>query len=316
MQVGNGSKFAAAAPLSAIAIAIAAPPSAHAVAPASFVAADANAASVVFTTRERMVPQDIDSAVDVYARTQNITRLLSIGTSGGNGNFNAGVSTIGPKPANIGIGTSASLSRVVFTTSERLLPVDTDSRRDVYYYENGSLAAPTSNGYLTSGNGDVDVNLKAVHADGSIAFERPRALTSSIPTAPFATSTRPTPGSSWSRDAVAATRARRTAPSTPVTPTRTSSTSRRTPASNSRLPIPTTPRTSTGATWMGCLDPNQPGWFLASDSDTANDNVAATSRGIAGNLFVWQTTEQAIDASDDDTDVDAYSRRARGDDHA
>ena len=251
MQVGNGSKFAAAAALSAIAIAIAAPPSAHAVAPASFVATDANAASVVFTTRERMVPQDIDSAVDVYARTQNITRLLSIGTSGGNGNFDAGVSTIGPNPANIGIGTSASLSRVVFTTSERLLPVDTDSRRDVYYYENGSLAAPTSNGYLTSGNGDVDVNLKAVHADGSIAFETTESLDQFDTDGTFR--------DVYAADAGVVLVTRRSCgnPSEENGPFHAVYAHSDVvyvaahTGEQPRLPIPTTPRTSTGATWIG-----------------------------------------------------------------
>ena len=78
-------------------------------------------ARAFFTTAESMAATDSDSVTDVYERTGGSTSVVSHGSSGGNGSFNASFA-----------GASADGATAIFTTSERLAAGDTDSVADVY----------------------------------------------------------------------------------------------------------------------------------------------------------------------------------------
>ena len=88
---------------------------------AFFGGASADGARVVFTTFESLDPSDTDTTADVYERYAGTTYLLSTGTGGGNGAFDATVRAV-----------SADGKRVFFRTAESLLPADTDGAADVY----------------------------------------------------------------------------------------------------------------------------------------------------------------------------------------
>ena len=88
---------------------------------AFFGGASADGARVFFTTFESLDPSDTDAAADVYERYAGTTYLLSTGTGGGNGPFDATVRAV-----------SADGKRVFFRTAESLLSADTDSVADVY----------------------------------------------------------------------------------------------------------------------------------------------------------------------------------------
>jgi hypothetical protein len=88
---------------------------------AFFGGASADGTRVVFTTYESLDPSDTDTTADVYERYAGTTYLLSTGTGGGNGAFDATVRAV-----------SADGKRVFFRTAESLLSADTDSAADVY----------------------------------------------------------------------------------------------------------------------------------------------------------------------------------------
>ena len=90
-------------------------------APAFLEAASANGGRVVFSTAERLVTADTDAAVDVYERAGTTTTLVSRGLQNGNG--------AAPAAAE---GVSVDGSRVVFSTTEALVPGDTDTAADLY----------------------------------------------------------------------------------------------------------------------------------------------------------------------------------------
>jgi len=76
---------------------------------------------ILFQTAERLVPEDTDAYSDVYERVDGVTHLLSIGPSGGNG----------PSYAFF-IASGGDTTHVFFTTSEKLVPEDSDTRLDIY----------------------------------------------------------------------------------------------------------------------------------------------------------------------------------------
>ena len=100
--------------------------SATTTAPAAFGGASADGSRVFFTTTEKLVTADDDTATDVYQRSAGITTLISGGANGG-----AGVTYRGA---------SADGSRVFFETSEKLDPVaDQDGAADVYVASGGTF---------------------------------------------------------------------------------------------------------------------------------------------------------------------------------
>ena len=89
--------------------------------PAFFAGVSQDGGSVFFETREALVAEDTDDAIDVYERHSGTTHLLSIGPGGGNGAFDVRFR-----------GVSADGDRVFLQTSESLLAADSDSAPDVY----------------------------------------------------------------------------------------------------------------------------------------------------------------------------------------
>ena len=86
-------------------------------------------ARAFFSTAESLVATDSDSATDVYERAGGSTGVVSHGSSGGNGPFNASFAAASDDGAT-----------AIFTSTERLAAGDTDSVADVY-------AARALNGY-------------------------------------------------------------------------------------------------------------------------------------------------------------------------
>jgi hypothetical protein len=85
----------------------------------TFHAVSRDGSRVLFTTAEQLVDEDTDSSVDLYERFGGYTtRLLSAGQINGNGPFDFTARGDGERP--------------LFTTSEQLVPGDTDSEPDLY----------------------------------------------------------------------------------------------------------------------------------------------------------------------------------------
>ena len=97
----------------------------------------ADGSRVFFWSGAQLTADDTDNAQDVYERAGGVTTLVSLGTQSNESNpnlsaFFAGASTDG--------------SRVVFTTSDQLLPADTDALPDVYVRANGTTTLVSPGG--------------------------------------------------------------------------------------------------------------------------------------------------------------------------
>lgn len=146
---------------------------------------------VFFSTKESLSALDTDSRLDVYERSAGATTLVSTGSGGGNGAFDAYFD----KASNDG-------SRVFFTTDESLLTADTDTVQDIYERQsntttlistgpnggNGAYAAffgdASDDGTrvffhtgekLTSGDTDSQLDIYAIRA--LTGYARPRGAT-------------------------------------------------------------------------------------------------------------------------------------------
>jgi hypothetical protein len=116
--------------------------------------ASANGSRVVFSTLERLSPNDTDSAFDLYGRSGGTTTLVTEGEINGNGDF--------PAPF---FGASADGSRIFFGSSEQLVPSDTDSDFDLYQRSQG-VTRRVSVGEV-NGNGAFPAIFRGASADGS-----------------------------------------------------------------------------------------------------------------------------------------------------
>lgn len=129
--------------------------------PASFrwVSPDGSGSGVVFGTAERLASTDTDVSHDVYLRSGGGTSLLSTGSHGGSGAFNASFA-----------GASRDGSHVLFITPEILSAADEDQSSDIYDGFDG-LANLVSIG-PAGGNADgfVPPGLTGVSGDGEHAF--------------------------------------------------------------------------------------------------------------------------------------------------
>ena len=85
--------------------------------------------AVAFDSIQRLVPEDRDSAIDVYLWRAGSTELISTGPTATGGNIDAKL-----------YGLTNDGSRVAFSTMEPLVPVDTDDRMDIYNRFAGSTA--------------------------------------------------------------------------------------------------------------------------------------------------------------------------------
>jgi Ca2+-binding RTX toxin-like protein len=114
-----------------------------------FAGASADASVVVFQTDEQLVAADTDNGDDLYRRAGGQTTLVSTGPTGG---------TV-DDPAEP-LATSPDGSRVVFSTTDRLITADTDAASDVYLWANGVttlLSAGTADvaAFFTDANRDL-----------------------------------------------------------------------------------------------------------------------------------------------------------------
>lgn len=91
------------------------------------VAISDDGATVAFSTIERLVSADEDDNRDVYVRRGGTTTIASQAERNGN----LGIGTSGPVVSQDG-------SRVFFTTTEQLVPEDSDATRDVYEWQDGT----------------------------------------------------------------------------------------------------------------------------------------------------------------------------------
>jgi hypothetical protein len=133
----------------------------------------ANGTRVVFTTEGRLLPSDTDSKLDVYlydANQENLTHL-SIGPTGGNGSSTAFISSLVERPEFQTTGDSqpfyaidGSGERIIFSTTEALVPEDINEKLDVYEWWNGQL------GLISSGQDEFDSGFVGVSRDGRSAL--------------------------------------------------------------------------------------------------------------------------------------------------
>jgi hypothetical protein len=115
-----------------------------------FDGASSSGSRVFFSSEEKLVNEDSDSATDVYARDLpgGPTRLIS----GGSGDVTASFAA-----------TSADGTHVFFTTAEGLVGEDSDGANDVYEWTGGSLSLITSAACASL----CGANFEAVSADST-----------------------------------------------------------------------------------------------------------------------------------------------------
>ncbi len=120
----------------------------------------------IVSTGKRLSAADTDNRNDVYANDNGAVTLLSIGSNGGNGDFDSGFAAA-----------SADASRVLIRTNESLDAADTDTQMDLY------LAGPGGLSLVSDGTDGSDA-AEDVHFDGGMAanghtvvFDTPEQLT-------------------------------------------------------------------------------------------------------------------------------------------
>ena len=118
---------------------------------ATLAAVSTDGSRVVLRTQSRLLPADTDGGFDLYRRENGVLTLLTGGTTDKNVTFAAA---------------SADATRVVFETTEALLPADTDITTDVYLNDGGTLTL------LTPGTADVPAVFKGAAADATRIFFR------------------------------------------------------------------------------------------------------------------------------------------------
>jgi hypothetical protein len=125
--------------------------------PAAFHRISADGAQILFNTAERLTGGDVDDSQDVYERSGATTSLVSIGPSGGNGEFDAAFA-----------GLSGDGQHVLFDTAEALVSQDTDGASDVYERSGGATS------WISTGpigqKGSFDPSLTGISVDGTHAF--------------------------------------------------------------------------------------------------------------------------------------------------
>jgi hypothetical protein len=124
---------------------------------AFFDGASNDGSRVLFRTRSSLVSADTDASVDVYERSGGTTTLLSTGTNGGNGAFDAHFA-----------GSSADGTRVFLLTREALVTTDTDGRLDLYRRSSGTTTLVSSG--PNGGNGAFDAYFAGASRGGGRVF--------------------------------------------------------------------------------------------------------------------------------------------------
>ena len=118
---------------------------------ARFSGASSDGETVVFTTQERLTPDDTDTRADAYRVVGGAVARVSTGPLGGNSPDHP----VGSEPNAVGgdvLFLSDDGTRVVFGTPERLTADDADHQFDSY------LWTPAGVQKVTAGNGEQDAN--------------------------------------------------------------------------------------------------------------------------------------------------------------
>jgi hypothetical protein len=126
---------------------------------------------VFFSTEERMVAEDTDRGVDVYARDldEGVTTIVSQGSS-------ECAPGCGNKAFSVTFADVDSKGKVVyFETKEQLVDTDTDSFTDLYARDLTSeettlVSAGESACQPSCGNGEFEVSRRGISADGTYAY--------------------------------------------------------------------------------------------------------------------------------------------------
>ena len=113
---------------------------------------------VFFKSNEPLAAGDTDTSSDIYERTGGQIRLVSTGSTGGNGNFDPTF-----------LATSDDGTHVFFTTYESLVAADTDGAPDIYERFGGTTTL-VSTGPATGGNGGYNSDFAAASSDGARVF--------------------------------------------------------------------------------------------------------------------------------------------------
>jgi hypothetical protein len=126
-------------------------------APAVFRGTSSDGTRVFFTTDEQLVSADTDHSQDIYERSGGTTTLTSAGQINGNDALDPAF-----------VGASADGVRVWFSTTEKLVPADTDSQSDVYQ-RSGAQTFLISRGAI-NGSGNFAATFRGASSDGSRVF--------------------------------------------------------------------------------------------------------------------------------------------------
>lgn len=118
---------------------------------ATFLGASAIGGRVVLATKEALLPEDTDAVADIYAHESGTFTLVS----GGTADVPVGAHAVSP-----------DATRVVFETTEALLPADTDITTDLYQRDGATLTL------LTPGTADIPAVLKGTADDATRVFFR------------------------------------------------------------------------------------------------------------------------------------------------
>ena len=124
---------------------------------AFFAGTSAAGTPAFFETDEKLVAADTDGQYDIYQRSGTATTIVSTGTTGGNGAFDA-----------VYHATSSDGARVFFDTEEKLAAADTDNQFDVYQRSGGTTTLVSTG--PSGGNGPNDTVFRGISDDGSRVF--------------------------------------------------------------------------------------------------------------------------------------------------
>ena len=144
--------------------------------PATVVGGSIDASHLLFITRERLTGDDTDSRLDLYEWHAGTVRRVSTGPSGGNDASREHLycpPVIYDEYCGSLVFVSEDGSRIVFETTEKLVPADTDETIDVYQRAGGvtTLLSPARpDRGAVYGERDLDVFFVDASLDASIAY--------------------------------------------------------------------------------------------------------------------------------------------------
>ena len=126
---------------------------------AAFRSVSGDGSRVVFVSSERLASEDTDDQIDVYSRSGATVELVSQGP----GEFNGAVKADFQRASHDG-------ARVFFTTSEHVVPADTDDADDIFVREGGTTSI-VSHG-PEGGDSGADIIVEQLNATGDRLYFR------------------------------------------------------------------------------------------------------------------------------------------------